>query len=257
MAANEPGQPPLPMTRRAFSTRAGHPGRRWRSGRTPTTSSSAAAACSPSGRATAVSSTTSSAPTAPRAPGTRTPTPRRSCAGARTNSARRHGASPASVPARSASSVRRRRAAQLDSRPGRRWRSVIRELRPRSCSATIRGSGTASTPITATRVCSRATGSSPHATRTSTGSTAWRTTGPTRCCCSRPTSRTTSRTSAHSSTTSSQPSRPTSASSSRRCRPTDDAGLDEFRDRVRGRLADLGRPFDIDAAEVFKLIDDL
>jgi len=40
-------------------------------------------------------------------------------------------------------------------------------------------------------------------------------------------------------------------------RATDDTGLDVFRQRVRGRLADLGRPFDLDAAEVFKLISDL
>ena len=44
------------------------------------------------------------------------------------------------------------------------------------------------------RDCSRATGSSPPATRTSSPSTASPTTARTRCCCGRPTSRTTSRT---------------------------------------------------------------
>ncbi len=38
---------------------------------------------------------------------------------------------------------------------------------------------------------------------------------------------------------------------------TDDAGLEPFRARVRGRLADLGLPFDLEAAEVFKLVGDL
>ncbi len=38
---------------------------------------------------------------------------------------------------------------------------------------------------------------------------------------------------------------------------TDDHGLETFRNRIRDRLADLGVPFDLDAAELFKLIDDL
>ena len=38
---------------------------------------------------------------------------------------------------------------------------------------------------------------------------------------------------------------------------TDDEGLGEFRRLVQERLADLGRPFDLGAAEVFKLIADL
>jgi len=37
----------------------------------------------------------------------------------------------------------------------------------------------------------------------------------------------------------------------------DDAQMDAFEQRVRNRLGDLGRPFDMDAAEVFKLIVDL
>lgn len=37
----------------------------------------------------------------------------------------------------------------------------------------------------------------------------------------------------------------------------DDAELDIFRDRIRGRLAELGAPHDIDAGEVFKLITSL
>jgi LmbE family N-acetylglucosaminyl deacetylase len=38
---------------------------------------------------------------------------------------------------------------------------------------------------------------------------------------------------------------------------TDSAGLDVFRNQVRQRLAELGQPFDLDAAELFKLIIDL
>jgi LmbE family N-acetylglucosaminyl deacetylase len=38
---------------------------------------------------------------------------------------------------------------------------------------------------------------------------------------------------------------------------TDDSGLDAFRARVTARLAEQGRPFDMGAAEVFKLIDRL
>ncbi|MEN9592066.1 MAG: hypothetical protein RJA21_525, partial [Gemmatimonadota bacterium] len=37
----------------------------------------------------------------------------------------------------------------------------------------------------------------------------------------------------------------------------DDNELAAFDQRVRNRLGDLGRPFDMDAAEVFKLIADL
>ena len=37
----------------------------------------------------------------------------------------------------------------------------------------------------------------------------------------------------------------------------DDSELDDFRERVRARLATLGEPHDMDAAEVFKLIDRL
>ena len=38
---------------------------------------------------------------------------------------------------------------------------------------------------------------------------------------------------------------------------TDDSQIDAFRDRVRGRLAELGRPYGMAAAEVFRLITDL
>jgi LmbE family N-acetylglucosaminyl deacetylase len=38
---------------------------------------------------------------------------------------------------------------------------------------------------------------------------------------------------------------------------SDDAQMEAFEQRVRNRLGDLGRPFDMDAAEVFKLIADL
>lgn len=38
---------------------------------------------------------------------------------------------------------------------------------------------------------------------------------------------------------------------------TDDAQIEQFRDRIRARLADLGAPHDLGAAEVFKLITDL
>jgi hypothetical protein len=37
----------------------------------------------------------------------------------------------------------------------------------------------------------------------------------------------------------------------------DDDQLAAFEQRIRNRLGDLGRPFDMDAAEVFKLIADL
>lgn len=37
----------------------------------------------------------------------------------------------------------------------------------------------------------------------------------------------------------------------------DDHALDKFDQRIRNRLGDLGRPFGVDAAEVFKLIDSL
>jgi LmbE family N-acetylglucosaminyl deacetylase len=38
---------------------------------------------------------------------------------------------------------------------------------------------------------------------------------------------------------------------------TDDSQLQPFRDRIRSRLAELGRPHHVDAAEVFRLITDL
>jgi LmbE family N-acetylglucosaminyl deacetylase len=40
-------------------------------------------------------------------------------------------------------------------------------------------------------------------------------------------------------------------------RASDDSQLEAFEQRVRNRLGDLGRPFDMDAAEVFKLVPDL
>ena len=50
---------------------------------------------------------------------------------------------------------------------------------------------------------------------------------------------------------------PTRASSSRRCTPPPTSELDAFRERIRTRLAGLGAPYALAAAEVFKLISDL
>ena len=65
---------------------------------------------------------------------------------------------------------------------------------PTSSSPTIRGSGTASIPTTATPAGWPSTGSWRPATPTSSDTTTSVSTGPRRCCCSRPTSPTTSRT---------------------------------------------------------------
>ncbi len=97
---------------------------------------------------------------------------------------------------------------------------------PRSCSATTRGSATASTPTTATPGSSRSRGSSPLGIRTSSPTSSSPTTAPTSCCCSRPTSPTTSRTSPT-----------TSIARSRRCSATPASccstmGIDESADQA-------------------------
>ena len=78
-----------------------------------------------------------------------------------------------------------------------------------------------------------------------------------RCSCGRPTRRTTSRTSARSSTPSWPPSRPTRASSRRRCTPPTPASSAPSAPASADRLAELGAPHGMAAAEVFARLTDL
>ena len=132
-----------------------------------------AGARSPSGPPPAASSTTWSAPTVRRARGI--PMPTWSALAAQRQREQREAARRLSGGERRIGRVpraRRRRARQRSARCVGEVAGVIRELRPRSCSATTRGSATACTPTIATPGSSPATASSPPATRTSSASTA-------------------------------------------------------------------------------------
>ena len=128
---------------------------------------------------------------------------------------------------------------------------------PTSCSATTRGSATACTPTTGTPAGSCATPSSPPATRTSSPSTAspthrpaalllWEADEPN-----------------HAEDVSGFVDRKLAALEAHESQfettmhAADASELDAFRDRIRTRLADLGAPHGLAAAEVFALLTDL
>ena len=126
-----------------------------------------------------------------------------------------------------------------------------------SCSVTIRGSATASTPTTATPGCWCATPSSPPAIRTSSPSTASPTTGPDALLlweADEPdhVEDVTDHVDAKLAALEAHESQFEST-----MHAVDGSALEPFRTRIRARLAELGGPHDLAAAEVFHLIADL
>ena len=251
VAANEPGQPSL--TAAARVGRSPGPGlgaRRRRPSRT--TSSSEPAARSPSGRRRGASSTTSCARTARRARGT--PRADLTALVARRQDEQREAAR--RLAGERAGEVRflGRVDGELASDRAtveRGGRGSSASCSPRSCSATTRGSATGCTPTTATPAGWCATPSSPPATRTSSPSTRlaphrpaalllWEADEPN-----------------HVEDVSAFVDRKLAALEAHESQfestmhAADASELDAFRTRIRTRLAELGAPHGLAAAELF------
>ena len=133
--------------------------------------------------------------------------------------------------------------------------AVIRATRPTWSSVTIRGSSTACTPTTVVRASWRSTGSSPHATPTSSPARAHRTAPRASCSSRRRSSITWKRSTRSTSTPRSKPSSATAANgappwASKRVPPLPTSKGRTFEEHIRNEIATTG-------GEPFKLLTEL